>query len=270
MALRTIYPEWRAANQKTKYPFAETATLTNAGGGFIAEDVFLDLALYPIGGQERMFLSKVVIDSETITVYFGDSGNKARCSGSFDLAEPASTLALADKYGRPAGVIVSQPELLAQLQALGLGTHEFGVTATEICATCIMPTPEIGVRGFLLEDGTVVAGKAWLVGEDGVVLTKGEVTTDDACGSPVTETVIRVDVVGDPLYRRRLCDPIELFVTPRFLTKLRVMVDCELLGEITPDEHGNIHILQGSSLASDTVLRIRPNDQGLKIEMVGG
>ncbi len=267
MTIPAFHPEWYDQNQKARYPFADSATLSNASGGFIADDVFLDLALYPIGGQERTFLSRVIVASEEITVFFGDTLNRFRCSGSFSPAELPDTVEIVDVFGRPAGLIVSRGELLAQLEALGLGAHDFTSIATEICAACVTPTPEIGVRGFLLDDGSVVSGAAWLVGGDGVVITYEPASLGDDCGDGYEETVISVNAVGDPLYRRTLCDPIELFTTPRVLTKLRIMNNCEYVATITPDARGDVKILAGHNLASDTILRIRPVPGGMRIEM---
>lgn len=269
MPSRVMHPEWRDANAGTKYPFAETATLTNGLGRFVAEDAFLDVSIFAIGARERTYLSRVVVTSELITVYFGDSADKYRAVGEFDLADPPTTVALEDAYGRPAGLIVSRSELLAQLQALGLGTHDFLVDQTELVASCVAPTPEVGVRGFLLDDGTVVAGDAWLVGAEGVVLSADTVVRDRGCEGEVTEQVIRVDVVGDPLFRRLLCGAADLFVTPRVLQELRVLQNCELVATLTPDARGNIQLIIGGNLASDTTLRVRPASQGLQLEKVG-
>lgn len=258
---RVMHPEWRDAGRDTNYPFADSATLTNSSGRFLAEDTFLDLSLYAIGLQERAFLTRINVESDTITIYFGDAADKFRCSGSFSLVDPPANVALADAYGRPAGLIVSRSELLAQLQSLGLGTHDFTVAATEICATCVIPTPERGVRGFLLEDGTVVSGDVWLVGDDGIVLSH-ERTAEN-------EETIRVDVVGDPLFRRLLCGAADLFSTPRVLTQLRVLQNCRLVAVLTPDARGDIQLIVGNHLASDTTLRIRPTSQGLKLEQAG-
>lgn len=269
MPSRVMHPEWRASQAGTKYPFADSATLTNSAGRFIAEDAFLDLSIYAIGGQERMFLSRVIVTSSLITVYFGDAADKQRCNGRFNLASPPDNVELLDRYNRPAGLIVSRGELLAQLQALGLGTHDFLVTATEICASCVMPTPEQGVRGFILDDGTVLSGDVWMVGGAGVVLTHEQITRSDACGDTVTEQAVRVDVVGDPLFRRLLCGSADLFSTPRILTELRILHNCELVTTLTPDDQGNIRILVGGNLAADTTLRARTTTEGLQLEKVG-
>ncbi len=94
------------------------------------------------------------------------------------------------------------------------------------------------------------------------------VTLAQGCGPGTPQRVIRVDAVSDPLFRRRLCAPIELFVTPRFITQIRVQHD---LGEFTcsPDEFGDLKLFVNNALAVDSVLRVRPTAAGLTIELVG-
>ena len=78
--------------------------------------------------------------------------------------------------------------------------------------------------------------------------------------------VIRVDVVGDPLFRRRLCEGV--FTTPNFLRTITARQDCrEVICE--GDESGNILISVGSQDSPDTVLRVRATADGLVFETVG-
>ena len=64
--------EWRRYNEPTKYPFADEATLVNDAGVFLPETLFIDAILYPVGGREQMYLSRVTVTSETATVWIGD------------------------------------------------------------------------------------------------------------------------------------------------------------------------------------------------------
>ena len=71
---------------------------------------------------------------------------------------------------------------------------------------------------------------------------------------------IRVDVVGDPLFKRRVSP--ESFVTPSFIKSIN---------GIEPDDKGDFKIAVGTYLANDTILRIYPDLSlpGLRIELVG-
>lgn len=262
-------PEWRGSLATTKYPFADTASLSNNSGDFIPEGIFLDASLYVIGAKDRLYIAKIEITADSGTLTLNDSTKKAVATATFNLLDPPSQIQVLDLFGRPAGILVTDPTNLAIFQAWIAGSHEFQIGTTEFVARVTIPTPEIGVRGFLLDDGTLMTGDVWFVGGDGVVLTPGLASIDESCSNPAELFgFIRVDIVGDPLYRRKLCDPVNLFQTPRFLKKLRVLRGCDAI-DMVPDEHGGIRLGVGSHYASDTVLRVRTTSTGLVIETVG-
>ncbi len=268
MVERRLHPEWRAENEPTKYPFGSNATLTN-DVDVIIEGVFLDAILYPIGGQERVFLSRVDVNHDTVTVTIGDLINPALAAGSFDLLAPPDRFKLEDEFGRPAGVLVSESIRLSTFQSWIVGTHVFTVDQTEFAATVAVPTPELGVRGILLDDGSLFTDEVFLVGDDGVVLSVEESEIPTRCGVPARPiSIIRVDIVGDPLFRRRLCDPNDLFVTPRFVETI-TFDDGKQKVKCGPDGVGDVKMTANNDLAEDTVLRIRATENGIVFEAVG-
>ncbi len=257
---RKINREWRAQNDTTRYPFSPQATLASRDGRVLVEGTFLDASLYPVGGREGAYLSRVSVTHQEVTVWVGDAGSSARCSGTFDLIRPDDLVALADADGRPAGVLVSESARLGVFQSWGVGDHDFTRADSEFCVGCCTPTPEAGLRGIRLPSGEVLSGEVWLLGDDGVVLRSSQEVVD---GREVT--VVRVDVVGDPLFRRRLCSPDELFATPSYVKTLRVVhaggtFDC------APDEYGNVRLAEGDA---GTVLRVRATAGGLIVGMAG-
>lgn len=269
MAERLLYGEWRAQNAATQYPFTERATLRNQDGDQLLDGMLLDAAIYAPGLQERAYLSRVTIEHDRVTLTIGDAAAVERASGSSPLIRPAAAVALADSYGRPAGLLVSDGVRLGAFQSWSLGVHEFQRTQTPFCPTVCFPAPEGSVEGFLLDDGSFVSGDVWLVGEDGVVITRGMgLIRETACQEDRTVDVVRIDAVGDPLYRRRLCAPHELFETPRFLRKVRFQ-DAFRAFECEPDEIGAIRLAVDAGLAGDTVLRITATPEGLLIGVAG-
>lgn len=241
--------------------------MTN-GVQVVLNSTFLDAILYPVGGGENLFLTSVVIDHDRVVIYVGDPVAEQLCSGAFDLVDPPDTVRLFDAYGRAAGLLVSEASRLSLFGTWGVGTFTFLQDQTPFAVTVCVPQPAIGVRGVQLEDGSVLTGDVWLVGEDGVVLRREVVTVPaDACTSKTYE-VIRVDVVGDPLFRRRLCTPTDLFETPRYLTSL-VFSDGHQVVECGPGKNGDVKITVNNNLASDTVLRVHPTEVGTKFNVVG-
>lgn len=268
MAQTIIMPEWRGSNAATAYPFSNKSKLVNRTGKILLEGTFLDAVLYPVGGREGMYLSSAVIDHQTVRLNIGDVLEKNRAFTSFTLIQPPDLLLVQDAFGRPAGVLVSETRRLTLFQSWGVGTHEFLPEESEFCPTICIPTPEVGVRGFVLDDGSLFTGPIWMVGGDGVVLRTEVVTVPTGCGSSKTETRIRVDVVGDALFRRKLCGDTDLFNTPRILKKLRFTYKGQSF-ECGPDENGNIRMLANNHSSENTVLRITPTSDGVFIGAVG-
>jgi hypothetical protein len=268
MPSRQLFQEWRQSNDVTNYPFAAEATLTAQDGSILLQGSMQDAALYPIGGQAGLYLSQVVIDHQSVQIFIGDPTNKTLASGTFKLIVPPDEIVLTDTYNRPAGILVSESKRLGIFQSWGVGTHVFDQAASEFAATVCMPTPQIGVRGIQLEDGSLFTGDVWLIGDQGVVLRTEDITLPASCGQQAQAfKAIRVDIVGDPLFRRRLCSP-TLFETPQPLQKIRVKHPLGVF-ECTPDVFGDIKLTANNNLAADTVLRIRTTPQGVVMEAVG-
>lgn len=268
MAERSIFPEWQKQNEPTRYPFADVAKLVNAEGRVLVEGTFLDAALYPIGASTGLYLSSVVVTHTDVTITLSSPAGVAAI-GDFKLVSPPDVIDLFDSYGRPAGVLVSESRRLGLFQAWGVGTHEFLADETEFAATCVFPTPEIGVRGIRLETGELFTGDVWLVGDDGIVLRMERLEIPVSGTNELRRVnAIRVDVVGDPLFRRRLCEPRSLFSTPTFVTAIRFV---SLTDDFTcgPDASGNLRFVANNYLAADSVLRISTTTDSIVVGAVG-
>jgi hypothetical protein len=269
--LTILHPQWRDEWDPTNYPFGDWATLTNQEGAFIQEGTFLDASLYPVDGGPKLRLSKVVVADQTIQIFIGDPSNDELASGILDLLNPTDDIELTDKYDRAAGILVSTVERLLVFQTWSLGTHEFSFEQTGFLSYVSLPTYSDCFKGFLLEDGSVVSGDIWILGEGGVVLSHDTLDRPDACPPGEEESLsehrIRVDIIGDPLSLQRLCgdDP----KTPKFLQTMTFRRGCDSIVS-TPDENGEIKITSGRSDGTPTILRIRNVDGKLLIEAAGG
>jgi hypothetical protein len=268
MERRVLHPQRRENLSETPYPFCDTATLTAESGEVLLWDAFADAIIHPVGGQLGLRLSQVDVTNQEVVLWIGDSITDQLASGSFDPLDPPDVLKLSDTYGRPAGVLVAGASGLAVFQTWSTGSHRFAQTATEFVVDCCVPTPEPGVRGFLLADGSLFTNDVWLVGEDGVVL-RAETETiirPEIAGGNQEVTVIRVDVVGDPLFRRNICGV--AFDTPKFLRTVTVL-NGEHSFVCGPDAMGDFKVTAGHQDAEDTILRIRSTPEGLVVEAVG-
>jgi hypothetical protein len=257
------YPEFIKSLEQTKYPFVPTASLGN-NSVFFLEGTFLDAHIYSIAGTGNYYISSVQVTSSYFNITIGDSSEPARLSGKINLPVTDSYIALKDEYGRSGGILVSEPSRLALFSSWGLGTYSFDPEQTAFCVTCQMPIPDPGVTGFRLETGEIVSGKVWFVGDDGVVFNTA--TTTNKSGQPVT--LMQTNVVGDPLFLQKLCNPDNLFVPVNPIRTIRV-INNETTYDCLPDDQGNFNLQMNDATAADAALRIRTTAEGILFEVEG-
>jgi len=246
-----LFPEFRDQFQETAYPFMDNATLTADTGQVIDRDMFLDASLHPIGVLTGyLYISQIVVQSREVTITVADRSRREKATATFDPATGPDNLRIVDEYGRPAGLFVTANETLQRFSSWSLGTHVFSIAATQFVPSCIIPTPAVGVRGLVTEQGDFITGDAMIVGDNGVVVRQ----------DPADPTIIRVDIVGEPLFRRQLCTPIDLFTAPTFI---------KTINGCPPDEYGNFNITIGDHLNAQTIIRLYDSGHGLVIEAVG-
>lgn len=248
MPERRIFPAFREEYMATPYPFMDTATLTGSTGQKLDRDLFLDASIYPINAVDAVYISSVEIQPQQVRIALSDKSRKELATAVFDPLNTEPVIGFRDSYDRPAGILVSDVDRLARFTAWNIGRHEFAAAATTFVPSCVIPTAAKGVEGFTVDGTTLHTGDVVLVGRNGVVLRS------------TAEGVIRVDIVGDPLFRRRLCSPIDLFANPNFI---RTINGCP------PDAYGNFNLTVGDNANPETIIRISPNGTGLTIEAVG-
>ena len=239
MTTRIVYPEFRDEHAAARYPFADDVSLTASTGRVLANAVVLDALLFPIGNGGPVWLSRIVIDRLSVTWVFGNEAGDV-CSGVVDLGAVDGSVELRDSQQRPAGVLLVHPDLVVSLQAWEAGVHEFGAGVGDLVASCVAVAPEIGVRGVAAEGAPVLSGDVWLIGEDGVQFA-------------IVPGGIRVDIVGDPLFRRRACASSETFVVPEFL---------QTINGISPSYWGGFQIQAGRVLSPRPALRVYTDESG--------
>ena len=249
MPERRLFPEFRDQYAPTRYPFKDTATLSSGGTQLIDFDLFLDASLYPIGALGYLYISEIyVISPRDVTITVSDRTRRAQATVRFDPLFAPDVLYLVDTWDRPAGVLVSESVRLSRLSLWNAGTYPFEPVATTFTATCVIPTPEVGVRGLVTENGEVLTKDALIVGDNGVVV------------SQAGDSIIRVDIVGDVLFLRENCEVVDLFTTPNFIKSIN---NCP------PDEHGNFNITVGDQHNEETIVRVFAEGGNLVFDAIG-
>ena len=246
---KIVFGDWRDDNQQRRYPFADDATLIG-DTLTIPKSLFIDGRLYPIGGNEDLFLSRVTRSGNVITFAVTATGAGELATGSYDVIDIPATgeIAFHDVYGRPAGMLLATEVSLEAFSGLNSGTYEFLSAQTRFATAVVVPQPDIGVRGFLLPSGETIFGDdVWFVGEDGVVVRK------DDDGS------LRVDLIGDPFAARKLCEDEE--ISDEDIEVLQPYCPLEPINVIPASEPGNYKLFVGSNESLSNILRIRPLNQ---------
>jgi len=157
--------EYRNQNSNRVYPFADSATLADTTGASLPTDFIIDAFLYPMDTTGNVYLHS--IDTAASKVYFGDANTDlafAVCTyvNTSDTAYVYET----GPYARQIGVVVFGSGVSSVLG--GSVLREFGHDATGLCATAYTSMVQPGVRGVLLDDGTLVTGAITLVAGTGM------------------------------------------------------------------------------------------------------
>jgi len=246
-----IFPEWRNQNEHINYPFSDVATMISDTGVKLPKGLFDDARFYPIGAVVGVYLRRVSVQGNTVTITIADPEQEL-ATGSFDYTAPLNDVAFYDSLGRPAGVLVSTTEKLQLLPASLPALVEFTQAQTELAPSCVVPLPQLGVRGFLLDDGSYFTGDVYLVGVDGIVLSVPE------------PNVIRVDILGDPYAKLKDCEEEGIAVVP--------LCGLKTINGISPDpDTGDFKLSPGANppYAVDNVIRITQTNGELLVATVG-
>jgi len=256
---RIIFPEFRDEQSDSRYPFTDTATLTASSGVELLRDTFIDAAVYPIDAVAPVYISSISVTASSVTIAISTRTGDVVCSAEYTPLDPPESgeLSLVDGYGRPAGLLLASRQRLALIGGWEPITHTFTQNATEFVAGVVYPAQEPGVRGLTLAANTadLITSDIWLVGRDGIVLR----------ADPPGSNVIRVDIVGVPLFKRLQCldeslQPLGAFSPKPFL---------RTINGYGPDQFGNFNITVAAKASDSTVLRVYPENDVIKITAVG-
>jgi hypothetical protein len=257
---RIIFPEFRDEQSDSRYPFADTATLISDTGFELPRDGFIDAVVYAIGGGVSAHIATIDVTETSLTITIGTASSAALCSTTYEILSPPESgkLVLTDSYGRPAGLLLLTVPAMRSIGGWPVGPHAFESAATELVAGVAIPAQEPGVRGILTPTGELLTGDVWLIGDRGITLRQTEPNT------------IRVDIVGAPLFKRFECldedgQNIGVFQPKNFI---------KTINGVAPDKFGNFNFTivtkpVNGSIMTDSILRIYPENDVLKIEAVG-
>jgi hypothetical protein len=264
---RIIFPEFRDEQSDSRYPFTDTAALTADSGVELPRDTFIDAAVYAIDAIAPLYISSIAVTASAVTINISTQTGDVVCSTAYIPLDPpvSGELVLVDVYGRPAGLLLSSRTRLALIGGWEPITHTFAQSATEFVAGVVYPAQEPGVRGLTLAANTadLITADIWLIGRDGIILR----------ADPPNSNVIRVDIVGVPLFKRLECvvdateDGTVIGVRPTGTFTPKTFL--RTVNGYGPDQFGNFNITVAAKASDATVLRIYPENDVIKITAAG-
>jgi len=247
---RIIFPQFRDEQGDSRYPFTDTSTLVTDDGLDAGKNTFIDAVIHVIDGESRIYISAIVVGLNAVTIWLGDQVTSKICSATFqtvgetDIAE----LPLFDNYDRPAGLLLVNSLEIARFAGWPQGEHTFRPQNAAFVSTVVIPAQEPGVRAVRPPTEELLTDDIWLIGDQGVVV-RAE-----------SETVIRFNITGEPLFQRFLCGPLNKFEPPTFI---------KTINGCPPDEYGNFIITATNLSARDAALRVYPENNTLRIDLLG-
>lgn len=245
------------------YPFGDGCSLRSGSGVTLPADGFVDALVYPRDAGTPVGLRRVEVSGGRLTFWVGGPGRPLAASCVVQPEAPGGAHTLVDPEDRLCGCLVLDAEELLAAVAWPEGTHDFPAGAADFVDRCVVPWSDRAVTAVRVGN-QLLSGLVFVVGDHGVVAGQDTVNTD--------ANMLRLDAVGDPLFRRRQCsggDPAS-FPTPRFVRRVRVINPDLSEFTVEPDEYGEILIVPAGWTAADTTLRIRPDGaDGLRFEAAG-
>jgi hypothetical protein len=211
-------------------------------------------------------LSKVIKEENLVSlVLSSDKGEVA--SARFDIKSSATHIKFYTlSGGRYSGSMIVDPSYNVALGALPNGETRINAGGAIFTAGVVHPIPYPSVSSIVAaEGGDALVGEAYLVGGEGVTLSRPD----------PEDNTIRVDIVGDPNYARHDCEPEQTAYTQ---DELKAIVPCVLSNngtvEVGPvveaDDQGNFTIMPSNYNTGDAEDMYSGDKPSLRIYSKGG
>lgn len=232
----TYHQQTTESREQSRYPWSDATSLRTDRGFVVPRETIADASLQ-LQGPSR--LASVTVEESSIRLGLSSATmvGEAVVMADDELAE------VHDRDGCRCGLLVLG-EALPDLFGWPPGKH--ALAGGEFVAAVCSPAAERHVTKLKTADGTTHHGEVWLVGDRGVSLELTD--TGD----------LTISIVGEPLFRRLLCDGDADFVTP---------VPLRTINGINADAYRSFHLVVGRAISGRPALRVVSEPDGLSIGM---
>ena len=185
---------WAAEARRNPYPFVDTASLQDSTGLLKLSPVWItDAKLWPaLDTPSRIYLSS--IERTTFALVFTVSSLDTTVGTAVVTDLTKKRVAIRASSGAVIGFLGFSPGGLQAIHDVPSRVYQFPVGATEFIADVLALQASAGLRSIGDGQGGALTSKFSIVGGEGVILSKGSLGT------------LRIDVIGDPYYRRVSCE----------------------------------------------------------------
>lgn len=245
MALQTFI-EWPDERRRDRYPFADVASLVSTGGDLtLRNEWFRDARLWPEVADGRVYLSRIEISGDILTMEVRDR-TRVLCR-----ATVGETRAVFFDGSYQVGFIQLELGARAAIKAAaGDGVYRFSQTGGELVPTVVTPRVISGLEAVSVGGDALDTTTIRVVGGEGVRLVPS--------GSE-----LRVDIIGDDLYRRDACED------PATLGRLMGPVRNLAWEDANSGEAGQVVPKRGNLLLAVTETRFSSGGRGFRAPGTG-
>lgn len=189
---------WAQETKRSPYPFVDVATLKDASGLLrLSGSWILDAKLWPAMTAPAKVYLQSIERSRGLLRFTVASTEETLCTAEVtDFTK--RRLAFFDSRGAQSGFVSFAAGALQHIYDHPSATYLFPVEATEFVPAAVTPALISGLGSVKDTAGNAVQEDVRLVGGEGVAL------------HVIPGNQIRIDIIGDPYYRRDTCDNAEL------------------------------------------------------------
>lgn len=242
-----VFSEYRKKYSTTPYPFCDTATRQDTTGSLkLPAELFIDASIYMPGVTSSVYMKQLIVSANQVSITVAGTVHGESATGTLS---SDGEVVLRSEVKKQVGVLVVSSQYIDYLHSLNVGTYKFEPAATMLATRCVMPIKSTGVTSISIGDQeNSLSGDVWLVGENGIVIRTTEL--------PTGESVIRIDAIGDPLFKAAACEAGQQII-PRPVQSIN--------GQ-SPDPYGNFLITAG---LQTSILRVTTDDDGITVYLAG-
>lgn len=185
---------WYQETLRNPYPFVDTASLTDASGLLkLQKGWIIEARIWAsMETAARTYLRSIARTKDLLTFTISTTEEDLCTAEVTDFTK--TRLAFFDAGGSQVGYMTFAPGALSLIHDRASQVYQFSVDAAEFTAGSVISVRSSGLNSIRDAQAAAISEELILVGGEGIAL------------HVIDGSTIRVDVIGDPYFRRDICD----------------------------------------------------------------